>query len=169
MFLLSVSMFLIVVSKIMQIKVDNIKKTHKIQDGKITYADLDSPAKPFFSKKYRISGKPDYIVKKDKRYLPVELKTGRHDSPPKNHIFQLAAYCQLIEENFGVFVPYGILVYSNGYQFNIPFDPKIRFELESTINEMKRAIKTGKINTNVKDPFKCNGCSMRNYCNAKIM
>ena len=50
MFLLSASMFLIITSKIMQIKVDNIKKTHKIQDGKITYADLDSPAKPFFQK-----------------------------------------------------------------------------------------------------------------------
>ena len=157
-------MALIIASKIIQIKIDNVKKTHKIQDGKVTYADLDKPAKPFFSKKYRISGKPDYIVKKEKRYLPVELKSGSHDNPQKNHIFQLAAYCQLIEENYGVFVPYGVLVYSDGHQFNIPFDPKIRFELENTINEMRRVIKTGKLNVGFKDNFKCRNCSMKEHC-----
>ena len=162
-------MALIISSKIIQIKVDIVKKTHKIQDGKVTYADLDKPAKPFFSKKYRISGKPDYIVKKDKRYLPVELKSGSRDNPQKNHIFQLAAYCQLVEENFGAFVPYGVLVYSDGYQFNIPFDPKIRFELETTINEMRKVIKTGKINISLKDTNKCRNCSMKIYCNAKTL
>lgn len=157
-------MVLIILSKILQIKVDSIKKDYKIQDGKITYTDLNVPAKAFFSKKYRISGKPDYIVKKDKRYLPVELKIGSHDSPPKNHIFQLAAYCQLIEENYGIFVPYGILVYNDGYQFNVPFDPKIRFELENTINEMRHILKNGKINIDFKDQYKCLNCSMKDYC-----
>jgi CRISPR-associated exonuclease Cas4 len=162
-------MFLILISKILRIKADDVKRTHKIQDGTITYMDLDAPAKPFFSKKYRISGKPDYIVKKEKRYLPVELKTGSYDAPQKNHIFQLAAYCQLIEDNYGIFVPYGVLVYSDGYQFNIPFDPRIRFELEGTINDMRQVIKTGKIKTNMKDSFKCKNCSMREYCSTKIM
>jgi CRISPR/Cas system-associated exonuclease Cas4 (RecB family) len=58
-----------------------------------------------------------------------------------NHIFQLAAYCHLVEENYGGFVPYGVLVYEDRHQYKIPFDPKIRFELESTINEMRRSIK----------------------------
>jgi len=160
-------MVLIISSKIIQIKIDNVKKTHKIQDGKVLYADLDKPAKAFFSKKYRISGKPDYIVKKDKRYLPVELKSGSHDSPQKNHIFQLAAYCHLIEENYGVFVPYGVLVYSDGDQFNVPFDPKTRFELESTIKDMRRVIKTGKMNFDFKDTYKCKNCSMKEHCSAK--
>lgn len=158
-------MIFIFISKILQAKVEITKKTHKIQDGEITYTDLDMPAKPFFSKKYKISGKPDYIVKKDNRYLPVELKTGGHNKPQKNHIFQLAAYCQLIEDNYGKFVPHGVLVYSDSVQFNIPFNPKLRFELQNTINEMRRVIKTGKVNINHKESFKCRNCSMKEYCN----
>jgi CRISPR-associated exonuclease Cas4 len=157
-------MLFIVISKILQAKVDITKKTYKIQDGRITYTDLDVPAKPFFSKKYRISGKPDYIVKKDNRYLPVELKTGSYNKPQKNHIFQLAAYCQLIEDNYGKFVPHGMLVYSDGQQFNITFNPKLRFELQNTINEMRSVIKTGKVNINKKDSLKCRNCSMKDYC-----
>ncbi len=45
-----------------------------IQDGKITYSDLSKPGKPFFSKRYRIVGKPDYIVKKNKRYNLLSLE-----------------------------------------------------------------------------------------------
>ena len=161
-------MLLLIISKILKAKVNFVKRTHKIQDGKITYTDLDVPAKPFFSKKYRISGKPDYIVKKDKRYLPVELKTGSYDRPQKNHIFQLAAYCQLIEDNYGKFVPHGVLVYSEGLQFNIPFDPKLRFELQNTVNEMRRIIKTGKVTIDHKDTFKCRNCSLKEYCNYKL-
>jgi len=127
------------------------------------------PANPLFSKKYRLSGKPDYIVKRDKRYIPVELKTGSFTPPKKNHIYQLAAYCQLIEENYGVFVPYGVLVYSDGYQFNIPFNPRLRFELENTINEMRRIIKTGKVNLNTRNHNRCSSCSMKDYCNNKFL
>jgi len=159
-------MVLIIASKIIQIRINTLKKTYKIQDGKVLYSDLDKPAKSFFSKKYRISGKPDYILKKNNRYLPVELKSGSHESPQKNHIFQLAAYCHLIEENFGVFVPYGILVYSDGKQFNIQFDPKIRFELEITIKEMRDIIKKGKLSKEFKSDFKCKNCSMKEYCRA---
>ena len=145
-----------------------MKTKHKIQDGKITYSDLNKPGKSFFSKRYRITGKPDYIVKKNKRYIPVEVKTGLHNEPQKNHIFQLASYCHLLEENYGGFVPYGILVYNNVYQYKIPFDPRIRFEFESTVNNMRHAMKTGKLIRNHNDYYRCKSCSMRTYCDNKL-
>ena len=80
--------------------VRKLKIKHKIQDGKIIYSDLNMPAKPLFSKRYRISGKPDYIIKKDGHQIPVEVKTGQYHEPKKNHVFQLAAYCQILEENY---------------------------------------------------------------------
>jgi len=166
-FLFGVSMVLIVLSKIMQSKIEYVKKTHGIQDGRIAYSDLNVPGKSFFSKRYRISGKPDYIVKRENRYIPVELKSGNYDSPQKNHVFQLAAYCQLVEENYGVFVPYGILVYSDGSKFNIPFDPRVRFELEKTVNDMRQIIKKGRITMIERNLSKCKSCSMREYCNIK--
>ena len=149
--------------------VKRLKIKHKIQAGKITYSDLNTPAKPLFSKRYRISGKPDYIVKRNDHYFPVEIKTGNHYEPKKNHIFQLAAYCQILEENYGSFIPYGILVYSDtSQQFKIPFNPKIRFELESTVSKMRKSLKTGKIKRNHNDSKRCKSCSMRTYCDKKI-
>jgi len=153
----------------MKENVEKIKTKNLIQEGRITYSDLSIPANPFFSKKYKITGKPDYIVKQNKYFIPVELKTGNHNEPQKNHIFQIAAYCQLLEENYRRFVPYGILVYNNKVQYKIPFDPLIRFELESTIKKMKYSIKTGKIIMNHSDFRRCKACSMRAYCNNKIL
>ena len=166
--MLSLSVLLIAISKIIRRNVRNLKTINKIQDGKITYSDLSKPGKPFFSKRYRIAGKPDYIVKKNKRYIPVEVKTGTHNDPQKNHIFQLASYCHLLEENYGGFVPYGILVYNNRYQYKIPFDPKIRFEFENTLKNMRNAIKTGRITRNHNDYYKCKNCSMQIYCEDKL-
>ena len=166
--MLSLSVLLITISKIIRRNVRNLKTENKIQDGKITYSDLSKPGKPFFSKRYRIVGKPDYIVKKNKRYIPVEVKTGTHNDPQKNHIFQLASYCHLLEENYGGFVPYGILVYNNTYQYKIPFDPKIRFEFENTLKNMRNAMKTGRITRNHNDYYKCKNCSMQIYCKDKL-
>jgi CRISPR-associated exonuclease Cas4 len=152
----------LILSKILKKNIEKTKEKHKIQDGKITYSDLDKPAKSLFSKKYRISGKPDYIVKHRGNIIPVEMKSGSYDRPQKNHIFQLAAYCHLVEENYGVFVPYGVLVYNNS-SFNIKFDPSIRFELENTITKMRNIIKRGKVSGSV-DNYRCKNCSMKNYC-----
>ena len=106
---------------------------------------------------------------KNKRHIPVELKTGNHNQPQKSHIFQLAGYCHLLEENYGSFVPYGILVYNNMHQFKIPFDPKMRYELESTMKNMRNSIKTGKISRNHNDPYRCKNCSMKSYCNKILL
>jgi len=142
---------------------------HKIQDGKITYSDLNAPAKPLFSRRYRIAGKPDYIVKKNDRYIPVEVKTGVYNAPQKNHVLQLAAYCQLVEENYRNFVPHGVLVYDKTKQYRIPFDPKLRFELEQSIKKMRYIIQTGQLERNHNEYHKCKSCSMRTYCEMKIV
>ena len=144
------------------------KKKHRIPDGKIMYSDLNVPAKPLFSGRYRIAGKPDYIVKEDSHYIPIELKSGYHSSPQKNHTLQLAAYCQLLEDNYGAFVPYGVIVYKNS-DYKIPFDPRLRFELESVIKRMRGSLKNGKIELNHNDLAKCRFCSMRGYCTEKLV
>ncbi len=141
-----------------------MKDEHHIQPGKILYTDLNKPATPFFSTKYGITGKPDYIIKEKSRYIPIELKFSNKNQPQKNHIFQIAGYCHLLEENYGSFVPYGIIVYNNKYQFKIPFNPQIRYELESTIKDMRGLLKNGKITRNHSDFYKCKNCSMKAYC-----
>ena len=160
---------MILISKAIKLYTKKLKDNYKIENGEITYSDLDKPGKPFFSKRYRITGKPDYIVKRDNRYIPVEIKTGSHNKPQKNHIFQLAGYCHLLEENYGGFVPFGILVYSDGNSFTIPFDPKTRFEFESTLNQMRHMLRTGNIIRNHNDFHRCKNCSMQVHCHKKLL
>jgi CRISPR-associated exonuclease Cas4 len=145
-----------------------LKNKHNIPSGKITYQDLNIPAKPFFSNRLRITGKPDYIIKNNNFFIPIEVKTSKHIEAQENHILQLAAYCHLLEENYEKFVPYGILIYSDISKFKIPFNPKTRFDLESTISNIRSIMKTGKISRNHNDLFKCKNCSMNQYCDFKL-
>jgi CRISPR-associated exonuclease Cas4 len=154
---------------ILKRSVKDIKKKYNIQKGKIIYSDLNKPGKPFFSKRYKIVGKPDYIINEKNRYIPVEIKTGHHLYPQKNHIIQLASYCQLLEENYGDFVPYGILIYENIHKFKIPFDPKMRYEFEAHLKDMRKMINRRKILRNHNNPRKCKNCSMRSYCSNKLL
>ena len=163
------SIFFLITSRILKRNVKKTKEKYKIQQGKITYNDLIAPAKPLFSKKYMIAGKPDYIIKNNSRYIPVEFKSGNHSYPMKNHVLQLAAYCQLIEDNYNDFVPFGVLVYNNNSDFKIPFDPKTRYELENTVKKMRYILRTENISLNHSDSNKCKTCSMKNNCNIKII
>ena len=118
---------MIVISILINNLKKKLRKKNLIQDGKIIYSDLNKPEKPLFSKKYRLIGKPDYIIKKNGYFIPVEVKSGKHNTVKKSHIYQLIAYCQLIEENYNIFTPYGIIIYpETSKQYEIQFNPKRR-------------------------------------------
>ena len=93
----------------------------------------------------------------------MEVKTGRNPHPQQSHVLQLAAYCQLLEDTSGDFVSQGILVY-NSVPYTIPFDPKLRFELESVMNSMRDSLRNGSVERNHQEPGRCRHCSMRQYC-----
>jgi CRISPR-associated exonuclease Cas4 len=139
------------------------KKHYGIPEGLLLYSDLNTPAQPLFSRRLRLAGKPDYILQKDSHYIPVEVKTGRQPHPQQSHILQLAAYCQLIEDTAGSFVPEGILVYNN-VPYTIPFDPKLRFELETVMRTMRLSLHNGVEGRNHSQPGRCWHCSMQQYC-----
>ena len=53
--------------------------------------------KPLYDPVIGLTGRPDYLVKKGKDIIPVEVKTSRTpEAPYDSHIFQLAAYCLLV-------------------------------------------------------------------------
>jgi len=65
-------------------------------------------------------GRPDQLVRIDRKIIPVEQKPGArrvHDS----HVMQLAAQCMLVTDVYGVRPPYGLLVLVNGVQRQVPF------------------------------------------------
>lgn len=160
---------LVLISKFFRYYTRRLKDKYHIQKGKVSYSDLSDSGSVLFSKKYRISGKPDYIVNENGKMIPVEFKTGSYSYPLKNHVFQLAAYCHLVEENYGGFVPFGVLVYDQVSEHRVSFDPCLRFELESTIKEMRSVLKTGRIVLNHSNSGRCKGCSMKGFCKNKFL
>lgn len=139
------------------------KKSYGIPEGMILYSDLNVPATPFFSKRSRLTGKPDYIIRRENHVIPVEVKSGGGSHPHHSQILQLAAYCQILEDTSGVFVPEGILVYNN-VPYTISFDPKLRFELESVMKTMRASLRSGSVQRNHQEAGRCRRCSMRRYC-----
>jgi CRISPR-associated exonuclease Cas4 len=144
-----------------------LKKKNHIPPGKITYSDLTVPAKPLYSHRFRITGKPDFLLQQHNEIIPIERKSGSWDVPQQGHMMQIAAYCHLVEEEFGTFVPYGILVYDNT-RYTIPFDPQLRFTLESVIKKMRSSLTQKVVIRNHQDPQRCRFCSMKQYCTEKL-
>ncbi len=111
------------------------------------------------SDKYNLQGKPDFILKHNKKdvYIPVELKSGtigEDNMPHTGDFLQLITYFILIEEEFGGTVKFGKLIYKD-YMFIIKNDKKFKNQLLRTVNDMRKMLRTGKAKG-----FKCSfaGC-----------
>ncbi len=86
---------------------------------------------PLISKRYRLSGKPDYLVRVKDGVAPVELKSSQSPSsgrPYDGHLFQLAAYCLLVEDVCRVSVPYGLVKYED-CTIRVEYTPSLRASL----------------------------------------
>jgi CRISPR-associated exonuclease Cas4 len=164
--LLILSIVLLLASRKESISAKKARKEYGIPHGKVIYTDLDRPAKPLFSRKFLIAGKPDYIVKDEQTrvLIPVEVKSGNAKRPHWGHVLQLAAYCLLIEEAYSIVVPYGLLVYADGKQHQIKFDDALRSKVISTADEMRRCLKRGGVTNGNRFEGRCLSCSVRGDC-----
>lgn len=141
-----------------------IHQRYGIPAGRVVYRDLDRPGRTLYSKKHRIAGKPDYIVKYHGHLIPVEVKSAHASRPHENHVLQLASYCLLIEECYNTRVPYGILVYADGTEHRVEFDGRIRLALISTIRDMRARLHDGRASRNHSRESRCVKCRFREEC-----
>ena len=80
-----------------------MRKQSGIPGGKIIYSDVKMWGKPLekplFDGSIGLVGKPDYLIEQNGLVIPVEVKSCRPPEAPYDlHIFQLAAYCLLVEK-----------------------------------------------------------------------
>ena len=147
-------------------KAKGIKNKYRIPEGKITYTDLDKPAKALYSRRFNLAGKPDYIVKRDDGCIPVELKNTKAKTPYKGHILQLASYCLLLEDS-GIKVPFGVITYGND-QFKIPFDNLLRNDVTGILETIRAEIRSENVKRNHNQPNRCIFCSLRKFCDFRL-
>jgi CRISPR-associated protein Cas4 len=143
------------------------RRRFSIPSGKGFYQDLGSKGKILRSESYGISGKPDMIKRKRHKLIPYEYKSGNSDSPREGHVFQMAAYFLILEENFPRFsVPYGILKYNNT-SFVIRNEKRMRERLLYVVEEMRSQY--AEPTRNHKSRVRCLRCSFNEICEQSLI
>ena len=100
----------------------------------------DSPQRPgelLFASSVPLCGKPDYLIRTAAGIVPVEYKSRRSAPavPYPSHVFQLIAYCLLVEEHYGSRPTHGILKYQDR-EFTIAYTAEYEQELRRIVAEM---------------------------------
>lgn len=126
--------------------------------------------KPLFSEQYGLTGKPDYVLRTRQGLVPVELKPlRRSEQPYESDIMQLAGYCLLLEDVWGVVPPYGLLRYQEK-TFRIEWNAQLRAALLETLAEMREldgfpAYQDGPMPEPQHDmTVRCRSCGFRYIC-----
>lgn len=140
-----------------------------LPSGRLVYADTgrwSAVAKPYFSPRYRLTGKPDYLVASEAGLTPVEVK---HTAAPAggraydSHIMQVAAYCLLVEEAHGETPPYGLIRYTDA-TVRIDYTPALRAQLLALLEQVRAARGQADVGRSHRDPARCRACGVRHAC-----
>lgn len=139
--------------------------------GRVIAADVGRwkrPEKPLYDAQAGLTGRPDYLVEQGGALIPVEVKSGWAPAEPRNsHLFQLAAYCLLVERTSGRRPPYGILHYRNR-TFAIDYTPALEAELLDLLDEMRGQLQRGEARRSHEEPARCAGCGYRSACDQQL-
>jgi CRISPR-associated exonuclease Cas4 len=147
------------------------QKAAGLPPGRVIYDDTrgwNPTEKPLFDALHAIAGKPDYLVEQNGRIIPVEVKSGfAPEQPHESHLFQLAAYCRLVEYTTGKRPPYGILSYRNRI-FAVDYTPELEQQLIDLLTEMRQQARRGPLDRSHEEPARCARCGYRGVCNQKL-
>jgi CRISPR-associated exonuclease Cas4 len=82
-------------------------------------------------------------------------------------VFQLAAYCLLVEDVLKAPVPYGIIRYRDS-EVHVEYTPELREDLLDIMDEMLEARASFEVHRSHDDPRRCANCYMRDVCNEAL-
>ena len=143
--------------------------------GRITYVDTGAwnrCERPLFSRQYRLTGKPDYLVRSPAGVIPVEVKSGTSPQQPyPAHVLQLAAYCLLVEGQESRAVPYGIIKYADK-AFEVDYAPSLQAQVVDTLEAMRHDLRADKrvgVERSHDEPRRCLGCGYRDQCDRRLV
>jgi CRISPR-associated exonuclease Cas4 len=139
--------------------------------GRVIYADTRAwgpVEKPLYDPHLELTGKPDYLVEQNGKFIPVEVKIGRTPSAPyDSHIFQVAVYCLLVHKTYGKRPPYGILHYPER-DFAVDYTPALESALLDLLVSLRRDEHRPDVKRSHDDPQRCRACGYRHTCDQKL-
>ncbi len=169
--LLYVALFLLLLALLLLGFAGRQRRLSGLPGGRVIYTDTrgwGKLEKPLYDAELGLSGRPDYLVEKGGQLIPVEVKTGRAPALPyDSHIFQLAAYCLLVEKTYARRPPYGILHYP-GRDFAIDYTPAIESALLDCLAEMRLDERRREVHRSHEEESRCLGCGFRISCEERL-
>jgi CRISPR-associated exonuclease Cas4 len=170
-FILYLSLFFFVVALGLFLFSARQKKNAGIPGGRVIYTDTSKWSKvekPLFDPNIRLTGKPDYLVELGKQVIPIEVKSRRAPQAPFDaHIFQLAAYCLLVQHEYGTRPNYGIIHYPNR-TFEIDFTSSLEDSTRDIIHQMQARQSRSQVARSHENPHACKRCGYRSICDQSL-
>ena len=150
-----------------------VRRATGLPRGRIIYSDTGAwqrNEQALFSRRHRITGRPDYLIQDNNTIVPVEVKSGNAPSSPREgHVLQLAAYCLLVEESLATRPVYGIIKYADK-QFAIDYTDQLKEELLRVIEEMRAGANTPTgPHRSHQDPRRCANCGLGAACDERLV
>lgn len=131
-------------------------------------AGWEAPPNALVSHRYRLAGRPDYLVREGNDVIPVEVKPARQvDEPYESDIIQLFTYCLLVEETQNEPPPYGILVYAER-QWRFDYTAHARQTVLDLIADLQSDRSARDVARSHDHAGKCRACGQRAHCSARL-
>jgi CRISPR-associated exonuclease Cas4 len=147
------------------------QKASGLPDGRIIYTDTQrwkAVEKPLYDPDLGLTGRPDYLIETGDQIIPVEVKSGRApEAPYDSHIYQLAAYCRLVQITYGKPPPYGVLHYSNR-TFAIDYTGELESALLNLLDEIRSQERLKIVDRSHDSVSRCQACGFRSVCEQKL-
>jgi CRISPR-associated exonuclease Cas4 len=169
--MLTIAVVLLVLGLFLLLQATRRRKATGLPGGEIIYADTskwDPLDKPLYDGQVGLAGKPDYLVRQGDMIIPVEVKSNRNvQTPFDSHIYQLAAYCRLVEAEYKVRPAYGILHYPHR-TFRIEYTLELEKEMLNLLDGMRSQATRKEVHRSHQAPQRCNRCGYRSSCDQRI-
>lgn len=149
-----------------------LEESAGLPDGRVIYADTGgwfANQETLYSNQLKLAGKPDYLVQEaNGDIIPVELKSAQAPCQPhESHILQLAAYCRLVEEHYGVRPSYGIIQYSDR-AFGVEYTDELEEDLLDLLADMRSDLFAADVARDHDEGARCARCGVRGQCGQRL-
>ena len=165
------ALLLLVLAVVFLVISGRTRKSAGLPGGQVIYEDTanwEKVEKPLYDPVTQIAGRPDYLVRQGREIIPVEVKSGRTpESPYDSHIFQLAAYCLLVEREYGERPSRGIIHYKRR-TFSVDYTEELEEALIDLLTEIRQDDHRKNVHRSHEDAARCRGCGYAYTCDQAL-
>lgn len=170
--MLTLALIILVVALVLLWQANRRQRLIGLPAGRVIYADTRGwgpVEQPLYDAELGLVGKPDYLVERGGQVIPVEVKSSPVTTAPYDaHIFQLAAYCLLVQRHYGKRPAYGILHYPNR-TFAIDFTAGLEQRLLNLLEEMHAQERRKDLPRSHDSAARCSRCGYRHICDQRLL